>query len=91
MTLATLSSTARKIERNGNALKTSDQTNSTRMHCRDGSLHLFVDDYHIRSLFAMKRVCGKLKKHPDPIVEDLPGRLISWAFVLREPQGKFRA
>lgn len=66
-------------------------TNETGSHCHDSSLHLFVDDYHIRSRFAMKRVCGRLEKHPTPVVTDLPGRVASWACVLREPDGKFRA
>ena len=60
-------------------------------HCHDSSLHLFVDDYHIRNRFAMKRVYGKLEKHPTPLLEDIPGRLVSWACVLREPEGRFRA
>jgi len=66
-------------------------TDDTGRHCHDGSLHLFVDDYHIRNRFAMKRVYGKLEKHPTPVLEDIPGRLVSWACVLREPQGRFRA
>ena len=44
--------------------------NETGQHGHDSSLHLFVDDYHIRSRFAMKRVCGKLEKHPTPVVTD---------------------
>jgi len=56
----------------------------------DSSLHLFVDDYYIRNLFAMKRTYGKLTKHPQPILEDIPGRLACWACVIREPDGKFR-
>lgn len=38
----------------------------------------------------MRRVYGKLKKHPIPVVRDIPGRAVSWACVLREPEGKFR-
>jgi len=63
----------------------------TGKHCHDSSLHLFVDDYHLRNRFAMKRVTGKLTKQAEPVVEDLPGRLVSWACVLREPEGLFRA
>jgi hypothetical protein len=64
--------------------------NETGQHCHDSSLHLFVDDYHIRSRFAMKRVLGKLEKHPTPLVRDLPGRVLNWACVLREAEGRFR-
>jgi len=71
-------------------MKSRPATNETGQHCHDASLHLFVDDYHIRSRFAMKRVYGKLEKHPEPVVEDMPGRGVSWACVLREPEGKFR-
>ncbi len=56
-----------------------DTTMATGGHCHDSSLHLFVDDYHIRNRFAMKRVYGKLEKYPEPVVEDMPGRGISWA------------
>lgn len=56
----------------------------------DPALHLFVDDYHIRNAFAMKRVFGKLDKQPHPLVEDLPDRRACWATVMRDADGKFR-
>ena len=57
----------------------------------DPSLHLFVDDHHIRNIFAMKRVFGKPQKMDAPILEDIPGRMVNWACVMREPNGLFRA
>ena len=51
------------------------------------SLHLFIDDYHIRNVFAMKRVFFKAQRRPEPILVDIPGRGACWATVLREPDG----
>jgi len=56
----------------------------------DPSLHLFVDDQHIRTLFGLRREFGKLEKRPEPALEDIPGRLACWACVLREPDGRYR-
>jgi hypothetical protein len=56
----------------------------------DPSLHLFVDDFHIRNAFAMKRVFGQLEKRAQPLVEDLPDRRACWASVMRDKDGKFR-
>ena len=55
----------------------------------DPALHLLVDDHHVRNLLSMKRVFGKAKKDPEPVLTDIPGRRISWGCVLTE-QGKHR-
>ena len=55
----------------------------------DPALHLLVDDHHVRNLLSMKRVFGKAKKDPEPVLADIPGRRISWGCVLTE-QGKHR-
>lgn len=80
-----------QVARGSDAVRSRPAANDAGQHCHDSSLHLFVDDYHIRSRFAMNRVCGRLEKYPTPVVTDLPGRVASWACVLREPDGKFRA
>ncbi len=49
----------------------------------DISLHLFVDGHHIRANFGLHREFGKLEKHPEPVLEDIPGRLVFWSCVLR--------
>lgn len=56
----------------------------------DPSLHLFIDDYHIRNLFALKRVYGSLVKMQQPVLEDIPNRIIGWACVIQETSGIFR-
>jgi hypothetical protein len=56
----------------------------------DPSLHLFVDDHHVRTIFGLRREFGKLGKNPDPVLEDIPGRKACWACVLREPDGLYR-
>ncbi len=56
----------------------------------DPSLHLFVDDHHVRTIFGLRREFGKLEKYPDPVLEDIPGRKACWACVLREPDGLYR-
>lgn len=56
----------------------------------DSSLHLFVDDQHVRNLFGMKRTYGALEKLAEPVLEDVCGRMACWACVLREPDGRFR-
>jgi hypothetical protein len=56
----------------------------------DSALHLFVDDHHVRTIFGLRREFGKLEKHPEPVLEDIPGRLACWACVLREPDGLYR-
>jgi len=56
----------------------------------DPSLHLFLDDQHVRTLFGLRRTFGKLEKHPAPVLEDIPGRLACWACVLREADGLYR-
>lgn len=88
--LASAGSLVIQVAWSGAAVSLPPAANETGQHCHDTSLHLFVDDWHIRSRFAMKRVFGKLEKHPTPLVKDLPGRLFNWACVLREPEGKFR-
>src|SRR4051812_18846465 len=55
----------------------------------DPALHLFIDDYHIRNLHALRREFGALEKVPGPLLEDVPERLACWASVLREPDGSF--
>jgi len=56
----------------------------------DPALHLFVDDRHVRNLFAMKRVFGRPRKIPEPAMEDIEGRLVAWGSALQEPDGRFR-
>ena len=56
----------------------------------DPSLHLFIDDCHVRNLFGLRRTYGSLEKLPEPVLEDIPGRLACWASVLQEPDGCFR-
>ena len=56
----------------------------------DPSLHLFIDDSHVRNLFGLRRTYGSLEKLPEPVLEDIPGRLACWASVLQEPDGCFR-
>ena len=56
----------------------------------DPALHLFVDDYHIRNLFALRRVHGALEKLTEPVVRDVPGRFAVWGTALREPDGRLR-
>lgn len=56
----------------------------------DPSLHLFVDDHHIRTVFGLRRIYGSLEKLAEPVLEDTPDRLACWACVLREPAGRFR-
>lgn len=56
----------------------------------DPSLHLFVDDHHVRNTFGLAREFFALLKLERPIVEDIPERLACWACVLREPDGRFR-
>ena len=51
----------------------------------DPTLHLFVDDYHIRNLFALQRVYGVPEKHPTPVLSDIPGRVVGWGSVIHEP------
>ena len=40
----------------------------------DPALHLFIDDYYIRNIFALKRIFGKAEKLPRPALRDIPGR-----------------
>lgn len=56
----------------------------------DPSLHLFIDDCHVRNLFGLRRTYGSLEKLPEPVLEDIRGRLACWASVLQEPDGCFR-
>lgn len=56
----------------------------------DPSLHLFVDDDHIRNYFALQRIFGTLEKHPEPVLADIPGRQVAWGSVVQEADGRFR-
>lgn len=56
----------------------------------DPALHLFIDDFHIRTVFGLKRTFGSLEKMSQPVLEDIPDRRSAWACVLREPDGLFR-
>ena len=55
----------------------------------DPSLHLFVDDHHIRNLFGMKRVFEKPEKL-GPVIESNPGRNVNWGCVRQEDDGRIR-
>ena len=59
-------------------------------HLHDPALHLFVDDYHLRNVFAMKRVFGTPVTVPEPVLEDIDGRTVTWGSVLAESDGRFR-
>ena len=37
----------------------------------DPSLHLFIDDRHVRTLFGLRREFGKIEKFPEPVLEDI--------------------
>ena len=48
----------------------------------DPSLHLFVDDYHIRNAFCLKRELFPLRCDREPLLEDTPGRALAWGCVM---------
>src|SRR5690348_2953405 len=56
----------------------------------DPSLHLFVDDHHIRNAFALKRKFFPLEQDHQPVLTDIDGRMVCWATVMRDGN-KFRA
>jgi hypothetical protein len=56
----------------------------------DPSLHLFIDNQHIRNAFALERLWGSLQRHEAPLMEDIPGRLVAWGSVMQETNGLFR-
>jgi len=56
----------------------------------DPALHLFVDDEAVRNVFAMKRIFGEPEKIPEPGLEDIEGRSVTWASAMREPDGLYR-
>ena len=53
----------------------------------DASLHLFIDDHHIRNIQAINRIFNHPKKHFCPVLEDIPGRFVTWASVMQENNG----
>jgi len=55
----------------------------------DPSLHLFVDDYHIRNAHCLKRVFFPLEQDHQAVLIDGPGRYFAWACVQRENE-RFR-
>src|SRR5947207_13545211 len=55
----------------------------------DPSLHLFVDDHHIRNAFALKRVFFPLEQTHEPVMTDIDGRYVGWGTVMHD-SGKFR-
>src|SRR5437867_7481610 len=48
----------------------------------DPSLHLLVDDHHIRNAFCLKRVFYPLECDHQPILTDTPGRALAWGCVM---------
>ena len=56
----------------------------------DPSLHLFIDDVHIRNTFAMKREFFAPVKQEEPAFEDIAGRAVAWGCAMREVDGRFR-
>jgi hypothetical protein len=55
----------------------------------DPSLHLFVDDYHIRNAHCLKRVFFALEQTREPVMTDIDGRYVCWGSVMRDA-GKYR-
>jgi len=55
----------------------------------DPSLHLFVDDHHIRNAYCLKRVFFPLERDHQAVLVDGPGRYLAWACVRREGE-KYR-
>ena len=61
-----------------------------RGNLHDPSLHLFLDDYHVRNVFAMKRTFGRPRKLEEPALQDIEGRSLAWGCVRQEADGRFR-
>jgi len=56
----------------------------------DPSLHLFVDDVHIRNTFAMKREFFSPVKQQAPAFGDIEGRSVAWGCAMRDADGRYR-
>src|SRR5438552_3123740 len=50
----------------------------------DPSLHLFVDDHHIRNAICLKRVFFPLEQNHQAVVTDTEGRYIGWGCAMRD-------
>lgn len=55
----------------------------------DPTLHLFVDDHHIRNAYGLKRVFFPLEQDHQPILTDTDGRYIGWGCAMLDG-GKYR-
>src|SRR5438874_10722118 len=55
----------------------------------DPSLHLFIDDHHIRNAFAMKRKFFPLEQDHNAVLTDIDSRYIGWASAMYE-NNKYR-
>ena len=56
----------------------------------DPRLHLFIDDHHVRNVFAMKRVFGRPRKLSEPALRDIEGRSLAWGCLRQEADGRYR-
>ena len=55
----------------------------------DPSLHLFVDDFHIRNAFLLNRTFFPLQQDHRAVLTDTDGRYIGWGSAMFD-QGKYR-
>ena len=56
----------------------------------DPSLHLFVDDVHIRNTLAMKREFFAPARQEEAAFDDVEGRAVAWGCAMRDVDGRFR-
>lgn len=58
-------------------------------HTYDPCLKLFIDDHHVRNLFAVERKWGRPQRPAEPVLGDIDGRCLAWGCV-RQDAGRFR-